>query len=51
MCLMADTGDQKTGTAVSRPYVGRRDPYEVLGLSGDATEQQIKTTYRKLALK
>ncbi|KAG0593871.1 hypothetical protein M758_UG027000 [Ceratodon purpureus] len=48
---MADSGGQDTGTVVSRPNAGRRDPYDVLGLSRDATEQQIKSTYRKLALK
>ena len=48
---MADTGGQDSATVVSRPNAGRRDPYEVLGLSRDATEQQIKSTYRKLALK
>eukprot|EP00249_Psilotum_nudum_P019461 c27263_g1_i1 orf=768-1997(+) len=29
----------------------RRDPYEVLGVARDASDQQIKTAYRKLALK
>lgn len=49
---MADTtGGQEPGTVVSRPNAGRRDPYEVLGLPRDATDQQIKSTYRKLALK
>ena len=29
----------------------RRDPYEVLSVSKDANDQDIKTAYRKLALK
>ena len=27
------------------------DPYAILELSNDATEQEVKTSYRKLALK
>ncbi|KAL9246187.1 hypothetical protein vseg_019754 [Gypsophila vaccaria] len=39
-------------TATSAPAaVLRRDPYEVLSVSRDADDQQIKTAYRKLALK
>lgn len=29
----------------------RRDPYEVLSVSRDSSDQEIKTAYRKLALK
>lgn len=29
----------------------RRDPYEVLSVSKESTDQEIKTAYRKLALK
>ncbi|RYR37133.1 hypothetical protein Ahy_A09g042065 isoform C [Arachis hypogaea] len=31
--------------------VNRRDPYEVLSVSRDSSDQEIKTAYRKLALK
>ncbi|KAI4969367.1 hypothetical protein ZWY2020_000281 [Hordeum vulgare] len=29
----------------------RRDPYEVLSVSSDSSDQEIKSAYRKLALK
>lgn len=49
---MAETGGhQDAGTVVTRPSPGRRDPYEVLGVPRDGTDQQIKSAYRKLALK
>ncbi len=46
---MAEAGEQEEVMAAQR--TGRRDPYEVLEVPRDATEQQIKNAYRKLALK
>jgi len=41
--------DQKM-EGTSAPAI-RRDPYEVLSVSKESSDQEIKTAYRKLALK
>ncbi|KAJ8445316.1 hypothetical protein Cgig2_010674 [Carnegiea gigantea] len=43
----------RMGSKTGEPsnLVLRRDPYEVLSISRDASDQDIKTAYRKLALK
>lgn len=42
-----------SGTKLEGPSapVLRRDPYEVLSVTRDSSDQEIKTAYRKLALK
>ncbi|OAY47269.1 chaperone protein dnaJ 15 isoform X1 [Manihot esculenta] len=40
----------KKAESTSAPVI-RRDPYDVLSVSRDSTDQEIKTAYRKLALK
>ena len=43
----------KTGSKSEGPSTPalRRDPYEVLNVTRDSTDQEIKSAYRKLALK
>lgn len=45
-------GSKTEGTSAPAPALAlRRDPYEVLSVTRDSTDQEIKTAYRKLALK
>lgn len=37
--------------AVGAVVAQRRDPYEVLGVGRNATEQEIKSAFRRMALK
>ncbi|KAI5077104.1 hypothetical protein GOP47_0006928 [Adiantum capillus-veneris] len=41
----------KVEAATTTPIPQRRDPYEVLNVAKDASEQEIKAAYKKLALK
>ncbi|XP_073131383.1 chaperone protein dnaJ 15-like [Henckelia pumila] len=43
-------GSKEEGPSAAAPVL-RRDPYEVLCVSRDSSDQEIKTAYRKLALK
>lgn len=42
---------EKNGGEEESKKMLRRNPYEVLAVSRNSTDQEIKTAYRKLALK
>ncbi|XP_076951226.1 chaperone protein dnaJ 15-like [Bidens hawaiensis] len=45
-------GTSSSSTTATVPVIAnRRDPYEVLSVSKDSSDQEIKSAYRKLALK
>ncbi|KAJ7555879.1 hypothetical protein O6H91_04G090700 [Diphasiastrum complanatum] len=48
---MGDSDGPIHEPATKSSAAGHRDPYEVLQVPRDATDQQIKTAYRKMALK
>lgn len=48
--MSTSTSTSKKEGGSSAPPI-RRDPYEVLSVSRDSSDQEIKTAYRKLALK
>ncbi|XP_020587580.1 chaperone protein dnaJ 16-like [Phalaenopsis equestris] len=42
---------EKKGDAAAKQQQQRRDPYEVLGVARNSTDQEIKSSYRRMALK
>jgi DnaJ-domain-containing protein 1 len=45
----SEKGDPAAAAAAAAPQ--RKDPYEVLGLGRTATDQEIKSAFRRMALK
>lgn len=44
-------GEKGDSAAAACAAAQRRDPYEVLGVGRNATEQEIKSAFRRMALK
>lgn len=44
-------GHRSKGEKTDGEKQSRRDPYEVLGVNMNSTDQEIKSAYRKMALK
>jgi DnaJ-class molecular chaperone len=44
-------GEKGESAAAAGAAAQRRDPYEVLGVGRNATEQEIKSAFRRMALK
>ncbi len=47
----SETGSSAGAAAGAGAAAQRRDPYEVLGVGRNATEQEIKSAFRRMALK
>ncbi|KAF6143255.1 hypothetical protein GIB67_039038 [Kingdonia uniflora] len=45
------TKSEKKSEAAAKQQPQRKDPYEVLGVSRNSTDQDIKSAYRRMALK